>query len=601
MTIITNISLGLLLFFSLAAGKRNLQVCMLKALHLLQLEDYSPYRMLRMHLKQIDFKKGLGLEHYGILIIVGVFTVISLTEKKINLLGGNLTFVLVVGFSFVGFTLWYIGVRRAFQRKKVALESAKKKLVMTNRAKRIKRAAYLTTAIFLAVYLAMVVVYYLSMYDKMAHPIGQIMSSPYSNLLSLIWIRSGRLFILVAIFLFVPLTSYIVSRVVPVFLTISIIVLSPHEKLTQLRFMRDAKSILMEFKPLVIGITGSYGKTSVKEILTVLLSESYNVCTTPSSYNTLMGVTRVIREKLRHYHEVFIVEMGAYREGSIAKLCHLTEPTHGLITIIGLQHLERFQSQRSIQRAKGELIRALPSNGIAILNADDPLSCEIGADYAVRAKYFSMSRASRDKEVVFVSNVELSLSGSRFDVNFPDGDVISISLPLLGRSAIINAVAAMTMADILGVNRIFMKKALVDIPQVRHRLELILRADGVMVIDDAFNSNPIGAAHALEVLSKATAGKRILITPGMVELGEKEDEANRKFGALAAECCDLVILVGGQRIKPIEQGLISGGFAVENIWIVPGFKAGMERLEVVLKSGDTILIENDLPDQYNNM
>ncbi len=599
--------LGILFIFSVAAGLTNFNLRLLRSLHFLQLEDYDPIRLIKTLKRKLSNIPNLGLELVGAIIVAVALIIIHTTENKIELIWGNLALIIVSGLSTIGFILWSIGVRRDSQLIKVELDTAKKKLVLTDRAKRIKLVAGIIAILVLVIYLVIGLTYYLILYDKLTNPFSSAVAVPFSvippyhTLLPDFWNRIGALFIMLAIFLYVPLTFYIFSRLSSTLLTVSVFALTPHEKLTQLLFMGDAQSILKDFNPLVIGITGSYGKTSVKEILAVLLASNYNVLKPPGSYNTLMGVTRLIREQLRHYHDVFIVEMGAYREGSIAKLCKLTKPTHGLITVIGLQHLERFKTQKSIQRAKGELIRSLPTNGIAILNGDDPLSCEIGDNYGGKTVYFSMSGSRPDREVVFVSNIDLSVHSSNFDVNFPDEDSINISLPLLGRAAIVNTVAAIAMADSLGVNRQIMSKALASIPQVRHRLELIRREDGVNIIDDAFNSNPVGAAHALEVLSKGTGGKRILITPGMVELGEKEDVANEEFGKLAAECSDLVILVGDNRIKPIEHGLVSGGFAAENIWIVPSFQVGMEKLEPKLKTGDTILIENDLPDQYDNL
>jgi len=601
MVILSYIFLGALLIFSVFVGIRSLNLRLLKALHILQLEDYDTVRMIRAQIRQINFSNTFGLELVSIFIMLVTLLIVGIYSNRISTPPENFSLELLFGFLSIGFVLWFIGVRKDYSNTKTELESAKKSLVLTDRATRIKSTASLTTALFLCICLFICIAYYLFFFDNLLNPISNRTVYPLSKILPFIWEKSGQIFVYTAICLIVPVSAYILSRLTPVFLTISVLLLSPQEKLIQLRFMRDAKSILKEFNPLVIGITGSYGKTSVKEILAVLLSEKYNVLKPPGSYNTLMGVTRVIREQLRHFHDVFIVEMGAYREGSIEILCRLTEPTHGLITIIGLQHLERFKTQESIQRAKGELIRALPADGVAILNADDPLSCEIGANYAKKALYFSMTGAHHGKDVMSVSNIELSGQGSTFDVIFPDSEVVSISLPLLGRAAIINTVASMTMADSLGVERINMKRALTGIPQVRHRLEAIQREDGVNIIDDAFNSNPIGVAHALEVLSKSTTGKRILITPGMVELGEEEETANKEFGRLATESCDLVILVGAQRVKPIENGLVDAGFTSDKIWIVPSFRAGMVRLEPELKAGDTILIENDLPDQYDNL
>jgi len=436
--------------------------------------------------------------------------------------------------------------------------------------------------------------------------------------------RAKRIFVLGLIFSFLGLKAlgllfppehfglamigsmYLSTIMAGLWLTLAVAILWPQEKIAQRRYLADARRILGEVRPLIIGITGSYGKTGTKELLAAMLADRYNVFRPPGSYNTLMGVTRAIREGLRPYHEAFVVEMGAYREGSIQKLCDLTHPLHGIITIIGVQHLERFGSQEAIQRAKGELIRALPPDGVAVLNGDDPLCREIGDAKKGEVIYFSTSGTISKTEhgnskFVIASNIHITPTGSDFDLTFPDGEILPVHLTLLGRAAISNAIAAAAMAERLGVSRVGIARVLSTMPHVRHRLEPRTGEGGITVIDDAFNSNPIGAAGALEVLGLATGGRRILVTPGMIELGELEEEANREFGKQAAESCDLAVLVGVKRIDPIRQGLLANGFPAENIWVVPTLTEGLEKMKTYLKPGDTMLLENDLPDQYAGM
>ena len=177
--------------------------------------------------------------------------------------------------------------------------------------------------------------------------------------------------------------------------------------------------------------------------------------------------------------------------------------------------------------------------------------------------------------------------------------MIPVHLSLLGRSAIHNAAAAAAMADQLGVPRKSIVAALARMPHVKHRLEPIKQEGGITVLDDAFNSNPIGAKNALEVLCQAKGGRRVLVTPGMVELGDLEERANYEFGRQAAEACDLVVLVGQKRIEPIKRGLIDAGFDKNNIWVAGSLDESLKRLKSYLKQGDTMLLENDLPDQYD--
>ena len=517
-------------------------------LHILQLEDYEPKRMIAMQWKR-QFARNS--KHANLHLIPGALLVCL-----------NTTF-------WAGIVLWIIGCFMLAQKLQKNERTAKKKLVITSRAKGILW-------------------------------LGFIISLAIPSIIYAITGSRIDLDLYVVILFFVNELAFLP-------LSAAVIILQPFENRKQAYYINDARRIIEEINPLVIGITGSYGKTGTKEILSTMLAEKYNVFRPPGSYNTLMGVTRAIREGLRPQHEAFVAEMGAYRIGSIDKLCKLVKPTHGIITTIGVQHLERFGSQKVIQQAKGELIRSLPDDGIAVLNGDDPLCREIGEGFSGKVVYFSVDSSfprRRESSVsiptVSVRNIQIGTDGSDFELHFPDGEVLPAHLSLLGRTAISNAVAAVAMADQLGVKRAKIVKALKSIPPVRHRLEPIKREGGITVIDDAFNSNPIGAAGALEVLAM-DEGRRILVTPGMIELGDIEDQENRGFGRKAASACDLAVLVGRKRVEPIRDGLLEGNFIEQNIWIVPSLKVALEELQFYLKPGDTMLLENDLPDQYDEM
>ncbi|MBT7617022.1 MAG: UDP-N-acetylmuramoyl-tripeptide--D-alanyl-D-alanine ligase [Calditrichaeota bacterium] len=547
-----------------------------RTLHILQLEDYIPSRMLRSSGKK-------SLQTLFDLDLIGLVLISIYAYRMVCSADGTCGCRLVGFYDELGIFFWTIGCAyRSFSIGR-SLKTSKKKLVLTPRARRIY-----WTGIIISFFIAarLVVIIYEIGSSK---GIPSIIDSELGFLYFHAWILASM---------------FVIERASPLILSLSVFVLKPVESFIQKRYLRDAKRILGEIKPLVIGITGSYGKTGTKEILAAILAEKYNVFKPPGSYNTLMGVTRIIREKMRPYHEVFVAEMGAYKIGSINKLCELVNPTHGIITIIGLQHLERFKTQKAIQQAKGELIRSLPANGLAILNGSDPLCREIGDAHNGRVIYFYVEKdesdAPVDKASVSARNIHLSPVGSDFTISFTDGEELEIHLPLLGRPAIANAVASAAMAEQLGVPKRGIKRALASMPQVQHRLEAKPGEGGVRIIDDAFNSNPIGAASALEVLSQATDGLRILVTPGMVELGEMESEANYKFGKQAAVACDLAVLVGVNRVEPIRKGLLDGGFDEEKIWVVSTLNEGLDKLKGYLQPGDTMLLENDLPDQYDN-
>ena len=542
-------------------------------LHLLQLEDYIPSRMLRSSRK-------MWLQSLFDLDLLGPALIAIYAYKIACSSDGSCGCRIVNYYNEIGIFLWVLGCAlRGFSTRK-SLKTSKKKLVITARARRIFWTS-LTISVFSAALMVII-----------TEGIRGSLGIPDSGL--------GFTYL----YALILASLYVAERTASLIISAAVFILKPVESAIQNHYMKDAKRILAEVNPLVIGITGSYGKTGTKEILAAILSEKYNVFKPPGSYNTLMGITRIVREKLRSYHEIFVAEMGAYKIGSINKLCNLVKPTHGIITIIGLQHLERFKTQKAIQRAKGELVGALPPDGAAILNGNDPLCREIGASHIGKVIYFKIEKDNVDskieKDTVTARNIRLTPVGSDFTITFRNGEEIEVHLPLLGRPAIANAVASAAMAEVLDVPKRSIKRALASIPQVEHRLESKPGEGGVRIIDDAFNSNPIGAASALEVLSQATGGRRILVTPGMVELGELETEANYEFGKQAAVACDLAILVGVNRIEPIRKGLLYGGFDAEKIWVVSTLNEGLERLKSYLQPGDTMLLENDLPDQYDN-
>lgn len=365
---------------------------------------------------------------------------------------------------------------------------------------------------------------------------------------------------------------------------------APLEKAIADRYVRDAARRMAERPDLtVIGITGSYGKTSTKTCLKALLSVRYNVLMTPESYNTTMGVVRTIRERLHPSHQIFLAEMGAKQPGDIAEICHLVHPTYGVLTSIGEQHLETFGSLDAIIRTKFELIDALPDNGTAFLNADNEILRERAADLSVTTvTYGTESGDYRATDLTF------DRTGCRFTVTAPDGECATFATKLLGAHNIQNLTGCIAVAHTLGIplkELIYPVRLLRPVP---HRLELLPNG----FIDDAYNANPAGFRSALSVL-RAFPGRRVLVTPGMVELGERQDALNRELGAFAAACCDDAILVGERQAPPLREGLLSAGFPAERIHVVPTLSEGLSLLPTLPDDGGrTVLLENDLPDNF---
>ncbi|WP_438445275.1 UDP-N-acetylmuramoyl-tripeptide--D-alanyl-D-alanine ligase [Gorillibacterium sp. sgz5001074] len=360
-------------------------------------------------------------------------------------------------------------------------------------------------------------------------------------------------------------------------------------------YLNDARRIIRSMNGLtVIGITGSYGKTSVKHFLNTVLSQHYNTLMTPESFNTPMGVTRTVREQMRPTHEIFIAEMGAKQTGDIKELCDLAQPKYGILTSIGPQHLESFKTLENVQKTKYELPESLPEDGIAFLNADDANVMSYRPHLRCRKVTFGMNHPEADYRA---TEVKVSSKGTSFTVTTPKGEAVTVETALLGGHNVTNLLAVLAVGSELGVPLEKLAKSVKKIKPVQHRLEL-KRSGAVTIIDDSFNSNPVGSKAALEVL-KQMEGKRILITPGMIELGAEEYELNKAFGRYAAESCDYVILVGKKQTVPIQDGLKEAGYPESQYTAVRTFQEAMQHLNQISEPGCIVLLENDLPDNYN--
>lgn len=372
--------------------------------------------------------------------------------------------------------------------------------------------------------------------------------------------------------------------------------LKPVEANINRKYYQDAERILRGMPDLkIIGVTGSYGKTSTKHYLNRILSEKYDVMMTPGSFNTTMGVIRTVREYLKPYNEVFIVEMGAKQPGDIKEICDLVHPEIGIVTAVGEQHLESFKTIENVQRTKFELIDSLPADGLAIVNDDFPFVANRRVDNAECVRYAVSATDASDYRA---EEISYSPRGTSFTVVTPDGDCIPFSTHLVGECNVSNLLAAIIVALRMGVAVEKIQYAVSNIEQVEHRLNMKRTAGGVTIIDDAFNSNPTGSKMALDVLKMMTGGRRIIVTPGMIELGDRQAELNEAFGRAIATSADIAIVVGEYNREAIVAGIESVNDRIAKIHKVNTFNEAQQLLATMLKAGDTILYENDLPDTF---
>ena len=371
--------------------------------------------------------------------------------------------------------------------------------------------------------------------------------------------------------------------------------LKPVEAHINRKFYNAAKRKLQSMPGLrIVGITGSYGKTSTKHYLHRILSERYDTLMTPGSYNTTLGVVRTVNEYLKPYNEVFIVEMGAKQPGDIKEICDLVHPGFGIITAVGPQHLETFHTIEKVRDTKFELADALPADGVAVVNNDFPMIAGRAVDNTRCLRYGITHPEGCDYTA---RNICYTPQGTTFEV-VGKGVNMQLSTQLLGECNISDLLAAIVMAIELGVPHEKIKFAVARIEPVEHRLSRKRLATGLTIIDDAFNSNPGGSRMALDVLAMMTGGRRFVITPGMIELGDEQEELNRQLGEHAAACCDTAIVVGQYNAEAITQGLRDGGMAEADIRRFPTFNQAFAWVMANHSSGDTVLIENDLPDTF---
>ncbi len=380
---------------------------------------------------------------------------------------------------------------------------------------------------------------------------------------------------------------------VPLIVLLAYYIVFPFETLNNLHYEVKARKKLAARKELIkIGITGSYGKTTAKNILAAMLEEKFRVLYSPASYNTPLGIARVVNNELDDGHEVFIAEMGARYKGDIARLAKLVSPNIGIITAVGRQHLATFGSEEAIASAKYELVEGLPENGVAFFSADN----EGTRRMFERASVEKVLAGSEEYGGVSVSysNVEFGRFGTAFTLSYEGQNERAVT-KLLGRHipSVISLCAAVAIK--LGVSLGKIVSAVEKLHPVEHRLQLIENGD-VTVIDDAYNSNTEGAKNALEVL-KAFEGTRIVITPGLVEMGDGEEEANKTLGGEVFGCADYAFFVGS-RANSLKCGAMSAGMPEDKIAICSSLD------EAVKKSGEiagkkTVLFENDLPDNLS--
>jgi UDP-N-acetylmuramoyl-tripeptide--D-alanyl-D-alanine ligase len=385
-------------------------------------------------------------------------------------------------------------------------------------------------------------------------------------------------------------------QLVPLALVGGNLLLSPAEARTQQRYWDEAQAVLRRVDPMVIAITGSFGKTSVKHILGHVLETAAPTLITPGSVNTAMGIARVIRERLQPHHRYFVVEMGAYGPGSIRRLCALTPPKMGLVTAIGMAHYERFKSLETVAEAKFELAEAAAANGGKVIATAEVLGFAAPRRFAEAHPDALLTVGVEPDAAIVIDALRQDIDGIAVAVTW-HGRRYELRAPLFGLQQGRNLALAFAAACTLGLAPEDVVASLRSLPQIAHRLEVKREANGATLIDDAYNSNPVGFAAALEVLDvlRRPGGRRILVTPGMVELGAAHEDEHRRIGRLAASHVDVLVAVAPHRVAPLARSFAEAAPQAEIISCA-GFAEAQAWMTRNVATGDVVLLENDLPD-----
>lgn len=356
-----------------------------------------------------------------------------------------------------------------------------------------------------------------------------------------------------------------------VFLSFAGIVIWPLDFAAKKLIIYRAKQYIKQFNNLtIIGVAGSYGKTTMKEVVSAILSEQLTVVKTPENINTPIGIARLILEKIKAETQIFVVEMGEYKPGDIADICDLVRPHIGIITGINEAHLERMRSLDNTVSTIFELVQHMDPAGFLVLNGDNEAIMQNYKKYIKNQKQFVYS----SKRAPAVKTAFL-------------GEYIK---------GVVQAASA--IANYLHVGNTAVTSALSKLKPIPHRLEPIEGSSGVLVIDDSYNGNPNGVEEAIRVLGSYKNRRKIYITPGLVEAGESTEEIHKTIGKNLAKIANIVILIKNSVTPFIEQGLKENGFDEKNIVWFDDAHTAHANLNTIVRPHDVVLFQNDWPDNY---
>lgn len=395
----------------------------------------------------------------------------------------------------------------------------------------------------------------------------------------------------------ITILIYLLGILLPLIIVLASLINAPIEALIKKHYQKQAKTKLDKAENLVkIAITGSFGKTSTKNIINEILMNKYLTLKTPKSYNTLMGLTLTINQSLNNETEIFISEMGAFFPGEIQEMATFIKPDIAIITEIGMQHLSTFKSLDNITKAKFEIAKGLTSSGCLILNYDNQAIREYDIKQLPTNKIYTYGI---ENGKYHVKNLNFSENITSFSIYDGDQYLIDIKTKLLGRHNVLNILAAYVCLKALETYQIYIKdtdlvKIIANMSPTLHRLSY-QEQPPFHIYDDSYSSNIVGFKYATEVLTRQK-GKKIIITPGIVDGGAFDEKLNIEIASIINDSFDEIYLIENKSSKIIESHLTN-----PQTYCFSTFKKAY--LTILTKYNDSdeiinILIENDLPDSF---
>lgn len=362
--------------------------------------------------------------------------------------------------------------------------------------------------------------------------------------------------------------------------------------------LEKAKKKIKQFGHLkVIAIVGSYGKTSTKEFLTTILCEKYKILATPEHKNSEIGIAQTILDDLRPEHEVFIVEMGAYNKGGIKLLCDIVKPTIGIVTGVNEQHLSTFGSMENLLSAEGgqELLENLPKTGLLIINGDNAYCLDLYKKAEIKKEVYTVKNDRVDSDI-WTEEITVSRDALDFLVMTRSREAVHFNVNVLGRHNIQNLLGAILIAKALGMSLEEISASCKNIRPEQAGITLKNGVHGISIIDSSYSSNPDGVMADLDYL-KIWQGKKIIVMPCLIELGNKSSQIHREIGKKISEICIMAIITTKDKFKEIQSGAVADGMLSDKVKYCDNPAEIFRLIKSFCGEGDAVLLEGRIPSE----